>query len=261
ANIPPSQIISLTNQQRTEMGLNVLEYNPLLESAARAKAEHMLANDYWAHIAPDGTEPWGFFTDSGYQYRYAGENLARDFSNPDSAIGAWMASPSHRENLLSGKYHEIGVAVVEGDLDGVDTTIIVQLFGTKLNAAISDVPIVEAKPQTVASVLPAEELDSSAPMIEVAQVVPEDITEAELISSTDPAYEEASGFKVLISPFNSTKNIALVIVGILFVILVVDGIVISRNKIPRIGGRTFAHLAFLGMITALVLIARVGQIL
>jgi len=262
ANISPSQVISLTNQQRIEMGLSGLKYSSFLEAAARAKGEHMLANNYWAHIAPDGTEPWGFFTDAGFEYRYAGENLARDFSNPDSAIEAWMASPSHRENLLSSKYQEIGVAVVEGELDGVDTTIIVQLFGTKLDTAISEVPVVEAKLQTVTSVLPAEELDSLTPTTGVAQVIPDNMIDGEkLITSTQPVREKASGFKVLISPFNSTKNIALAIVGVLLIILVVDGIVVARRKIPRIGGRTFAHMAFLGMITALVLIARAGQIL
>src|SRR3989344_4378962 len=81
ASIPPDQIISLTNQKRREAEVGALVYNSQLAQAARLKGEHMLAFDYWAHVAPDGTEPWKFFTDVGYKYRYAGENLARDFSN------------------------------------------------------------------------------------------------------------------------------------------------------------------------------------
>ena len=89
----------------------------------------MIDRDYWAHVAPDGTQPWKFFTSFGYKYRYAGENLARDFSNASSAMDAWMNSPTHKENILNPKYKEIGIGVVEGDLAGTDTTIIVQFFG------------------------------------------------------------------------------------------------------------------------------------
>lgn len=118
ANISSTEIVSLTNQKRTEAGVSSLIYNLQLEQAARQKGQDMIENDYWAHVAPDGTEPWVFFVDAGYKYRYAGENLARDFSNPQDAINAWMASPSHKDNLLSDKYKEIGIAVVEGDLGG-----------------------------------------------------------------------------------------------------------------------------------------------
>ena len=37
--------------------------------------------------------------------------------------------------MLSARYTDIGVAVVEGDLNGVDTTIIVQLFGKPHNCS------------------------------------------------------------------------------------------------------------------------------
>ena len=39
-----------------------------------------------------------------------------------------MNSPSHKENILSSKYKEIGIGVIEGNLAGVDTTIIVQFL-------------------------------------------------------------------------------------------------------------------------------------
>jgi len=66
---------------------------------------------------------------------------------------------------------------------------------------------------------------------------------------------------VLISPFNTTKTVSLAIVALLLGLLVIDGLVTSRRRIARIGGRTFAHLSFLGMILAIVLILRAGQVL
>jgi len=54
---------------------------------------------------------------------------------------------------------------------------------------------------------------------------------------------------------------SLVTIGMLLIVLVVDGFVVANKKITRIGGRTFAHLAFLGMILAIILIAQAGEIL
>lgn len=267
ANISPSEVIRLTNVKRAESGTPALVSNSSLESAARAKGEHMLANNYWAHVAPDGTEPWKFFVDAGYKYRFAGENLARDFSNPQSAVDAWMASPTHKDNLLSSKYNEIGVAVVEGDLGGVEATIIVQLFGTKLADSTSQTPIAEARAAT--EVTPTPVLTSTptptliptptiaaAPVAEISPVPPEN-------QVTGPAAteEEAGGFGVLISPFNTTRVVSLITIVSLLTVMVIDGYVVWRKKTPRVGGRTLAHMAFLGMILAVALIARAGQIL
>src|SRR3990167_2938475 len=252
ANIPPDEVIRLTNEKRVANWLNPLSTNATLSQAAQAKGADMLNKDYWAHVAPDGTQPWKFFLDFGYRYRFAGENLARDFTNPSSAVDAWMASPSHKENMLNPKYKEIGVAVIEGDLAGVDTTIVVQFFGTSYVDTIATAPIAQATPTpTVAitvnpTVAPAVIVTPAPLPTEVAQI------------TTLPSQESPA---VLISPFNTTKTVSLAIVALLLGLLVVDGLVTSRRRIARIGGRTFAHLSFLGMILAIVLILRAGQVL
>ncbi|KKQ97455.1 MAG: hypothetical protein UT24_C0008G0035 [Candidatus Woesebacteria bacterium GW2011_GWB1_39_12] len=261
ANIPPTEIINLTNQRRAENGVTALSTSALLTEAARLKGEHMLSQDYWAHTAPDGTEPWKFFTDVGYKYRYAGENLARDFSNPNSAMEAWMASPSHRENLLSGKYKEIGVAVVEGDLGGVDTTLIVSLFGTQFSDTTSQVPVVAAKPQIEITPTPlALATLTPTPQFFAGVITPTQGSE-KIIILEEPVQERAGRFQTLISPFESTRGVAVATTVLLLVVLVIDGIIVTRRNITRIGGRTFAHIAFLGMILAILLIAKVGEIL
>jgi hypothetical protein len=143
ANISPNEVIRLTNVQRQTNGLNVLNESSVLDAAALAKGNDMLAKGYWAHFAPDGTSPWSFFLSFGYKYSYAGENLARDFPDASSAVNAWMNSPSHRENILNPNYRDIGIGVVEGSLAGVDTTIIVQFFGTPLSGSPT-IPVAKA---------------------------------------------------------------------------------------------------------------------
>src|SRR4030042_3866724 len=99
ANISVEDVIRLTNEKRAQAGLSPLSFNSDLSSAAKAKGDDMITKDYWAHVAPDGTEPWYFFNQVGYKYRYAGENLAKDFSTSQSAVGAWLAAPSQKENI------------------------------------------------------------------------------------------------------------------------------------------------------------------
>ena len=144
ANISPSEVIRLTNTQRVANGLGALSENSTLDGAALAKGNDMLAKGYWAHFAPDGTSPWSFFLKFGYKYKYAGENLARDFPDAVSAVNAWMNSPSHKENILNPNYSEIGIGVVEGSLAGADTTIIVQFFGAPLSGEVT-IPVAKAK--------------------------------------------------------------------------------------------------------------------
>ncbi len=266
ANISTTEVIRLTNIKRAEAGVGALRYNALLSQAAAAKGAHMLQYDYWAHVAPDGTEPWKFFTDVGYRYRYAGENLARDFTNPQSTVDAWMASPAHRENLLSTKYVDIGVAVVEGDLSGADTTIVVQLFGTPLSdttvAEVAAKPLITATPKpkptnnpTIAPTSFIEEVTSST-------VTPTPNSSGGSILTTLPPTEtKASKLQLLISPFTTTRGISLITTLLLLIVLVIDGIVVARKRITRVGGRTFAHFAFFGMILAILLLAKAGKIL
>jgi hypothetical protein len=254
ANISPDEVIRLTNEKRVASGLEPLSANNVLSQAAQAKGADMLDKDYWAHVSPDGTQPWKFFIDFGYRYRFAGENLARDFSNPTSAVEAWMASPSHRENILSSKYHEIGIAVVEGDLAGVDTTIIVQFFGTTSVDTIPVQPVAQASPtQTPVSTVAATTTITPTPTSAPAP--------SEFIAAAPSPAGVNAPQQVLVSPFNTTKSLSLVIVAILLAVLVIDGVATSRRRIARIGGRTFAHISFLGMIFAIIIILKAGQIL
>ena len=127
----PGVIVELTNLEREQENIGGLRRNPLLDEAARLKAEHMRAYEYFAHYSPgDNVAPWHWFERVGYNYIHAGENLAIYFDDSAEVVRAWMNSPSHRDNILRGHYTEIGVAAVEGRYQGYDTVYVVQLFGT-----------------------------------------------------------------------------------------------------------------------------------
>ncbi|MFA5070560.1 MAG: CAP domain-containing protein [Patescibacteria group bacterium] len=125
------EIIKLTNIERNRQHLPLLTDNPLLDAAALAKANDMIALNYFSHTSPSGLSPWNFITENGYEYKFAGENLALDFSDPQNAMTAWLRSPSHRDNILDPDFKEIGVAVVKGTVENQETVLVVQFFGTR----------------------------------------------------------------------------------------------------------------------------------
>lgn len=251
ANISPAEVIRLTNVQRQANGLNALNENSVLDAAALAKGNDMLAKGYWAHFAPDGTSPWSFFLSFGYKYSYAGENLARDFPDASSAVNAWMNSPSHRENILNPNYRDIGIGVVEGSLAGVDTTIVVQFFGTPLSGSPT-IPVAKANETVSATPKPS----SVSAALLLATPLPTPTPGVVSISQSTIGASLA-----LVSPFSSTRNISLLVTGVLILVLSIDLIVVRSKRIMRIGGRTLAHLAFFGMILAVILILKAGQII
>lgn len=228
AQIAPEEVIRLTNVERGSRGLPPLKSDPLLTKAAARKAGDMVARDYWAHVSPTGTQPWFFISEAGYSYRYAGENLARDFSDPASVVKAWMNSPSHRDNLLSNRYQDIGIAVVDGRLTGHETTLVVQMFGTKLAAAAS--PEVSDTASFVVEAAPA-----------VAGIDVEPQEEAAPITST----------------FDITKYFSIGVLSLFLLILGVDMYVVSRQKLVRWTSKSLAHFVFIAcLVIAAVTIVR-----
>lgn len=129
AVIVSSRLVELVNKERVVLGLQPLKVNPQLVQAAQQKAQDMLNNNYFAHTSPDGITPWHWLDEVGYKYRAAGENLAKDFTESEFVHQAWMNSPSHKANILKNNYQEIGIAVVEGTMNGKRTILAVQFFG------------------------------------------------------------------------------------------------------------------------------------
>lgn len=231
------QILDQVNQKRIKEGLNELVLNEKLSEAARRKAADMFTFNYWAHTNPqNGTDPWYFFEAVDYKYRYAGENLARDFATTSPMVEAWMDSPTHRENILSSKYQETGIAVVDGELNGIETTLAVQLFGTQQTAAAA-IPDSGTKVQEVQKV-PAE---NSETRIQAGKQV----TQAE-------TGVQGKRAEPLISPLTISKSFGIATLILLAGVLIVDSVVISLRKTRRIAGRNWAHLAFIIFLIVLV---------
>lgn len=223
SQIDPLKIVALTNKEREGYNLPDLRINQELNAAALAKVADMFEHNYWAHVSPTGVEPWYFITKANYEYQHAGENLARDFSNPQDIVVAWMASPTHRQNILDSRYQDIGVAVMDGYINGVETTIVVQMFGTTQKSA--------------------------------AQIAATSVN-ATALASENKIYPSTG-----ITPFDASRAWSLAFVIVIIFALSLDWLFVWRNKIVRVSGKTWAHLTFFITLLAILFIIRQGIIL
>lgn len=130
AAVVSAVLVDLTNQNRQEHSLHGLTINPALVEAAQKKANDEASKAYFAHVSPEGIDSWHWFKEVGYNFTYAGENLAVDFSDSATVVSAWMNSPTHRANILDSHYTETGIATAEGMYEGHPTIFVVQEFGT-----------------------------------------------------------------------------------------------------------------------------------
>jgi Cysteine-rich secretory protein family len=228
-DIRQGEIIKLTNTERAQAGAVDLRESSTLDQAAAKKAADMFAHDYWAHTSPTGTTPWFFFDQVGYKYTYAGENLARDFDTSSGVVAGWMASPSHRENLLSTNYTEIGVAVANGVLLDHDTTLVVQLFGRPSGQPVlgsSGTPelLASASVQTA-----APETDQSSP--------------ADLIA---------------LSHLSASQKLILGILVFLFAFFLFDAWMVERRGGQATRGHSLAHSLVIGMMIVIFVSTSLG---
>ncbi len=140
ASVLPSILVADTNAGREAHNLNVLEQNQLLQNAAQLKANDMAAKGYFSHNSPDGKTPWYWLQRAGYDYEYAGENLAVNFVDSEDVMTAWMNSPAHRANILNNTFSEIGIATSKGVYEGKEAVFVVQFFGTPASPHFSVAP-------------------------------------------------------------------------------------------------------------------------
>ena len=105
------EIITLINNYRISKNVTPLQYDPKLTQLAIIKVEDMIRNDYFEHYSPIYQMPWELAGLFNYEFHTFGENLARNFVSARDVVDAWIASPSHHENMLKDHYGYIGIGI------------------------------------------------------------------------------------------------------------------------------------------------------
>jgi len=127
--ISKDSLIQLTNQQRQFHNFNILQENQILNDVGLNKAKDILDKQYFAHTNPKGKQFYEWVDEANYNYIYAGENLAINFTESEDAVKAWMDSKLHRENILNPNYEEIGIGIMSGSFKNHFSIVVAQIFG------------------------------------------------------------------------------------------------------------------------------------
>ncbi|MES2014506.1 MAG: CAP domain-containing protein [Patescibacteria group bacterium] len=154
AAVLPGVLTALTNDDRATNGVGTLIEDPLLKKAAETKAVDMAAKGYFSHVTPDGKTPWYWLDLVGYNYTYAGENLAVNFTDSKDVEDAWMKSPTHRANIVKSEFTRVGIGTAEGVYQGKSVTFVVQFFATPAPDTVT--PAKHSAPVSTTSIPPTE---------------------------------------------------------------------------------------------------------
>lgn len=239
-NITADGLLEKTNQERQKTGLEPLVINEALNQAALAKAQDMFTDQYWSHTAPDGKQAWDFIKAANYVYKYAGENLARDFSNDEEVVAAWMNSPSHRDNLLNREFTQMGLAVVTDNLKGFETTLVVQIFAVPSAVALKG-------NQQEKFLLPKTATNSQTGKVLAAEPM--------IVGQQNFAQ------KLPLSKLNLTRSFFLMVVLLIMLTLIYDSLVAHSQKYQRLAGQNLAHLALMLTVAFLLVLFKGGSVL
>ena len=227
AAVLPAVLSMLTNEERQAQDLQTLAVNPILNEAAKMKATDMATLGYFAHTSPEGKTPWYWIEKVGYNYQYAGENLAIDFVDSKDVTEAWMASPTHKENIVKGNYTEVGTGIASGMYEGRETVFVAQVYANPIAK-------VEVQPQPAKTETRTNDSFEQVKKIEEAPkiaIVEESINVlgVETVTNTrnadsvsipvEPVQQPTFFQKLLASPRNTMNMILFVVFGIIVIAL------------------------------------------
>jgi uncharacterized protein YkwD len=108
------------NQVRLAHGLRPLRHNRTLAEIATGQARDMVRGDYFGDQSISGKSPLARIMASGYPIHASSirvmtaQNIGWGTgpnATPAGIVRAWMASPPHRQIILTAVYHDTGVGV------------------------------------------------------------------------------------------------------------------------------------------------------
>ena len=241
----PGALLTLTNNDRAANNLSSVSADVQLAQAAQDAANDMATQGYFAHVSPDGKDPWYWLNLVGYKYQYAGENLAVNFTDSTAVESAWMASPTHHANIVKPQYTQIGIGTANGIYQGKEATFVVSFFASPATASLQPQKSATGNVATVAPSAPVSaQKGTTAPVAEVLGTQ----TQVVAVSANPLSF---AGFLALVStsPTLAMTYIFLALATIIFLLLIIAVVVKVRVQyIEVIAGGLLLLLVIIGLL-------------
>ena len=120
------EVLRLTNEARAEAGAPALETDPVLTQMAQARMEE--SGGKLSHTWPDGTTPDTIFREYDTELTCTGEIIMSTSRSPQAIVNGFLASPSHRANLLDPNHKYAGIGVAWGETPAGPGIAVLELF-------------------------------------------------------------------------------------------------------------------------------------
>jgi hypothetical protein len=217
AAVLPAVLANLTNEERQVQNLPILKVNPILNKAAEMKAQDMASHGYFAHTSPEGLTPWYWLKKVGYQYQYAGENLAINFVDSIDVTNAWMDSPTHKANIIKRNYTEVGTGIARGVYEGRETVFVAQVYASPF--------------PTMSNIIKQNEVKVIPEKIVPEKIVNEsDIKEVSVLGAEAPSTNRNTFWQTMFTSPRNTTNIMLYCAFVFILLVLVLYIFIKRTN-------------------------------
>ncbi|MFN2458183.1 MAG: CvpA family protein [Chitinophagaceae bacterium] len=115
------RMLDLVNKEREQAGYKPVKADPEMTEMARRHSRDMFARGYFAHITPEGKNPFDRMRAGGVKFLTAGENLALG-QTLTIAHNGLMNSPGHRANILQPAFGRLGIGILDGGVYGLMIT-------------------------------------------------------------------------------------------------------------------------------------------
>lgn len=112
------EMLKMINEERKKNNLGLLKADPEMTAVARAHSKDMFERGYFAHVNPDGKNPFDRMKAAKVSFIAAGENLALAQTVAIAHINL-MNSPGHRANILNPAFGRLGIGILDGGYYGL----------------------------------------------------------------------------------------------------------------------------------------------
>ncbi|MBE6880339.1 MAG: CAP domain-containing protein [Ruminococcaceae bacterium] len=110
------EVFNLINDIRVQNGVAKLKWDPTAYAAAKTRVKEIVT--CWGHYRADGTRCYSVYgqgENPTHIFSHIGENIASGQHSAKDVVDSWMASASHRKNILNPEFDNIAIAFYEAD--------------------------------------------------------------------------------------------------------------------------------------------------
>jgi uncharacterized protein YkwD len=122
-----SALLRAINSARAAQGLAPLRIEPHLALAARRYSRVLARTSQLTHLA-QGQDVGERLAAAGWRGQAYGEDLAVGMT-AEQTVAAWLASPMHRQVLLSPAFRRVGLGIAHGSWQGSATHFVTADLG------------------------------------------------------------------------------------------------------------------------------------